>query len=514
MKSDDILVIDLFAGPGGLGEGISSVMDKNGNYPFKIGVSVEKEPSAHKTLTTRAFYRKIKHSEFGIESYNDYLLGNLTREELFERFPQEAKEAQQETLNTPHALGDDNEAIHSRIRQLVALHGDRAKVVIGGPPCQAYSLAGRSRNAGIKEYKAEKDHRNFLYKEYLKVLSIAQPDVFVMENVRGILSAKIDGEIMFPQILKDLRAPGRITKITTPRYKIFSLVVDAKDLTNPIYDDPTDFLIKSENYGIPQARHRVILLGVREDIKRVPETLTPFESQPTVEQVLADLPKLRSGFSKRKDSATDWGSAVSKNATQVKRLLKKQFERAKDLDIKPLRNLNRSEFQPVKAPRQMPEHLVKWYRAVEPPCVLNHETRGHMESDLLRYAYSAAFAQLSGGVSPKARDFPADLAPAHENWNSGAHADRFRTQSANKCSTTVTSHISKDGHYFIHYDPKQCRSLTVREAARLQTFPDNYLFEGNRTQQYVQVGNAVPPYLAQQIGNVVMELLESNNSRS
>ncbi|EGQ7792743.1 DNA cytosine methyltransferase [Vibrio parahaemolyticus] len=509
METGEVLVIDLFAGPGGLGEGISSVTHDNGKNPFKIGVSVEKEPSAHKTLTTRAFYRKVKNSELGIENYNEYLLGNLTREELFERFPREAKEAQQETLNTPHALGDDNEDIHSRIRQLVVEHGDRPRVVIGGPPCQAYSLAGRSRNAGIKDYKAEKDHRNFLYKEYLKVLSIAQPDVFVMENVRGILSAKIDGEIMFPRILKDLRAPGRVTKIATPRYKVFSLVVDANDPTNPAYDDPTDFLIKSENYGVPQARHRVILLGVRADIERVPGTLAPFEHQSTVEQVLADLPKLRSGFSKRKDNATDWGSVVSKNATQVKRLLKK-FALAQELDIKPLKNLARSASQPVECPLQMPEHLATWYRAVEPPCVLNHETRGHMESDLLRYAYSAAYTQLSGGTSPKARDFPDDLAPAHENWKSGSHADRFRTQAANKCSTTVTSHISKDGHYFIHYDPKQCRSLTVREAARLQTFPDNYKFEGNRTQQYVQVGNAVPPYLAQQIGRVVMDLLSRN----
>lgn len=508
MNNKEALVIDLFAGPGGLGEGFSSVKDNSGNTFFKIGISVEKEASAHKTLTTRAFYRKIKGFADGLARYNEYLSGVISRQQLFHLFPEQAEEAAVETLYSPKALGEDNEAIHKRITELVKAYGDHPKIVIGGPPCQAYSLAGRSRNAGIKDYIAEKDHRNFLYKEYLKVLSIARPDVFVMENVRGILSAKIDGKIMFPRILKDLRAPGRVTKIATPRYKIFSLVVNANDPTNPAYDDPNDFLIKSENYGIPQARHRVILLGVRADIEKVPEILTPFEYRPTVEQVLADLPKLRSGFSKRKDNTTDWGSIVSKNATQVKRLLKVQFKQAKNLDIKPLKNLSRSATLPVKLPIQIPEHLIEWYQAVETPCVLNHETRGHMESDLLRYAYSAAFTQLSGGISPKARDFPNDLAPDHENWNSGAHADRFRTQAANKYSTTVTSHISKDGHYFIHYDPKQCRSLTVREAARLQTFPDNYLFEGNRTQQYVQVGNAVPPFLAQQIGEIVRKLLD------
>ncbi|WP_341661071.1 DNA cytosine methyltransferase [Vibrio sp.] len=510
MKKNEVLVIDLFAGPGGLGEGISSVTDDNGNSPFKIGISVEKEPSAHKTLTTRAFYRKIKKNKLGIKKYNDYLLGRLSREELFKSFPQEAKEAQQETLYTPHALGEDNEDIHKRISELVKDYGDKPRVVIGGPPCQAYSLAGRSRNAGIKDYKAEKDHRNFLYKEYLKVLSIAKPDVFVMENVRGILSAKIDGEIMFPRILKDLRAPGRVTKTPTPRYKIFSLVVEAEEPENPSYVDSTDFLIKSENYGVPQARHRVILLGVRSDIEKTPGVLTPFESQVTVEDVLADLPKLRSGFSKRKDNTTDWRKVVSKNAAQVKKLLTEQLEQVKDLDIAPLKRLVRTASQPVGFPCQMPDYLREWYREEQPPCILNHQTRGHMESDLLRYAYSAAYTQLSGGVSPKARDFPDALAPAHDNWKSGAHADRFRTQAANKCSTTVTSHISKDGHYFIHYDPKQCRSLTVREAARLQTFPDNYLFEGNRTQQYVQVGNAVPPYLAQQIGKVVLLILKGS----
>lgn len=508
MKTNEALVIDLFAGPGGLGEGFSSVKGENDNPFFNIGVSVEKEPSAHKTLTTRAFYRKIKDLRGGLDSYNEYLCGRITRQQLFDLFPEQAEEAAVETLHGPKALGEDNELIHKRIAELVKAHGDAPKVVIGGPPCQAYSLAGRSRNAGNKSYKAEDDHRNFLYREYLKVLSIAQPDVFVMENVRGILSAKVGGEVMFPSILDDLRNPERATNIASPEYKIYSLVVEATDPHNPVYRDSSDYLIKAEEYGVPQARHRVILLGVRSDIEKAPSSLIPSDSQVSVKQVINDLPRLRSGFSKRKDELSTWEKAVSQNSTKIKALLKKRFDGASNLDLKPFTNLPRSASQPLESLSQVPKGLADWYRNNAPSRVLNHETRGHMDSDLLRYAYSAAFTQLSGGVSPKSRDFPEALAPKHENWKSGSHADRFRTQAANKCATTVTSHISKDGHYFIHYDPKQCRSLTVREAARLQTFPDNYLFEGNRTQQYVQVGNAVPPYLAQQIGEVVLGLIK------
>lgn len=510
MKTGEVLVIDLFAGPGGLGEGISSVADVNGNYPFKIGVSVEKEPSAHRTLTTRAFYRKIKTLDGALDNYFRYVRGELTREELFDLYPNQAKVASNETLEEPRALGEDNALIHARIRELLATHHG-AKVVIGGPPCQAYSLAGRSRNAGIRDYKAEDDHRNFLYKEYLNVLAIVQPSVFVMENVRGILSAKIDGNVIFPQILKDLRDPGAVTGASdVPKYKIFSLVVEANDPTDPQYSDSSDFLIRSENYGIPQARHRVILLGVRQDLNCIPDTIHPFTQAVTVEQVLSDLPPLRSGFSKQKDIQKNWENKVQENSKKLKYLLKRQFD-SEDVDrlnLDPILGLGRHSFELMKVKQVLPSHLESWYLKNHPGCVLNHATRGHMTSDLLRYAFSAAFTKLSGGTSPKARDFPAELAPDHENWETGAHADRFRTQAANKYATTITSHISKDGHYFIHYDPRQCRSLTVREAARLQTFPDNYIFEGNRTQQYVQVGNAVPPYLALQIGKVVMKLLE------
>ena len=125
-----------------------------------------------------------------------------------------------------------------------------------------------------------------------------------------------------------------------------------------------------------------------------------------------------------------------------------------------------------------------------------------MKSDLGRYLFAAVFVTVRV-YSPKAADFPLVLSPDTRNWQSGVFNDRFRVQLADEASTTVTSHISKDGHYFIHPDPLQCRSLTVREAARLQTFPDDYLFMGNRTQQYVQVGNAVPPYLARQIAKLV-----------
>ena len=150
--------------------------------------------------------------------------------------------------------------------------------------------------------------------------------------------------------------------------------------------------------------------------------------------------------------------------------------------------------------------LRSWYLDKRLQGVCNHETRSHMDTDLARYVFAACYAKLHG-ISPKLSDFPADLQPDHNNAASGDFDDRFRVQVAGLPSTTITSHMSKDGHYFIHPDPTQCRSLTVREAARLQTFPDNYYFCGPRTSQCVQVGNAVPPLLAYQIAGSLWKLL-------
>jgi len=150
-----------------------------------------------------------------------------------------------------------------------------------------------------------------------------------------------------------------------------------------------------------------------------------------------------------------------------------------------------------------------WYADYALAGVCNHESRGHIQDDLLRYFFAAVFAKLHGH-SPYLNDFPRELLPKHKNAAEGSKFnDRFRVQISGRPSTTVVSHISQDGHYYIHYDPRQCRSLTVREAARLQTFPDNYLFEGNRTQQYHQVGNAVPPLLAYQIAQLVANVLKN-----
>lgn len=508
MGKKGVEVIDLFAGPGGLAEGFSAFADKSGHRPFNIGISVEKEASAHRTLELRSFYRS-----FGDEvpnAYYEYLRGEITRNDLFERFPLNSEIAQAETLNGPRELGrrNDDQEIFRAIRQNLRSTRDDT-VVIGGPPCQAYSVVGRARSKGISGYKAEKDRRHFLYRDYLRILAMASPAVFVMENVKGILSSQVNGSNIFPRILEDLSHPSKaLRQDRGPRYKIYSLVERQLDLGDL---NDGNYIIASENYGIPQARHRVILLGVREDLKTTPHTLRQSNHQYTVADAIGDLPKIRSGLSRENDSPEAWceyirhySKAVSKELRAAGLAGRVALNAAKGASrLKSIGGLFiAADQKSIRDPK-----LRRWFTDKRIGGYINHESRLHMASDLQRYLFSACFAKQSAGISPRAHQIPKKFAPKHESWNSGNFVDRFKVQSANRPSSTITSHVAKDGHYFIHYDPAQCRSLTVREAARLQTFPDNYRFEGNRTEQFTQIGNAVPPLLARQIADVVWELL-------
>lgn len=523
MKSA-IKVIDLFAGPGGLGEGFSQFKHNN-QYPFQIDISVEKEESAHRTLTLRSFYRKFRHTETP-EAYYEYLRNpDLGTEYLADKFPDEWASAVKETLGQPRELGSsDDTIIFNRLKEIKRSHNGPF-VVIGGPPCQAYSVMGRIKNNSIEGYKAEDDHRNFLYKEYLKVIDLIGPEVFVMENVRGFITAKVNDQRMFPLILEDLKCPGTAVGNTKGKtYQIFSLShvpSGINDKGEPYYESDQNFVIKSEKFGVPQSRHRVILLGVRSDIaqRRLPSILTE-KTMTSTDQVLDGLPVLRSAVSRQKDNEELWRSTIRAVGLD----LIEQLTSVNNTELvshieNVLNTISQTEFEAgnkryVKSKKiglnNCSSELEAFYLDKKLKGHLNHFARSHMPSDLQRYLFCAAFAEKNCErriPSPSKKDFLEGLAPNHKSWESGKFADRFRVQFRGSPSSTITSHINKDGHFFIHYDPKQCRSLTVREAARLQTFPDNYFFEGNMTQQFIQVGNAVPPYLAFQIASVVFSTL-------
>jgi len=501
-----IKVIDLFAGPGGLGEGFASVGPDDAPT-FKIAVSVEKEASAHKTLTLRAFTREFKNRVLP-EKYYEYLRGETTKDALIEAYPKEWKAANEETLGAPVELGKHNDLIYKKIGE--ALGENKAPwILIGGPPCQAYSLAGRARNANNKKYIAGEDGRHFLYKEYLEIIKKFKPTVFVMENVKGMLSSSPTGQPIFDQILLDLKNPDK----KNLKYNIFSLsnAPSSNDLFGSCFTSK-DFVIKSEKYGIPQARHRVVLLGVRSDVSdNKVQTLLTETPEVNIGKVLANMPRLRSGLSKGVDDQSNWQKIVKDSLNSASKVLNMD---PKKILKKPLPASRGKKFTPAKITlsKDLPTKLRDWLLDTRLAGVIQHETRSHMNSDIERYVYVALFG-FYRNQSPLISDFPVHLLPAHKNVHSGKFVDRFKTQVKHLPSKTITSHIAKDSHAFIHFDPLQSRGLTVREAARIQTFPENYFFEGNRTEQYVQVGNAVPPFLARQIAEVVQEIIWGQSSQ-
>jgi DNA (cytosine-5)-methyltransferase 1 len=531
-----IPVIDLFAGPGGLGEGFSH---SNGRTKFDVRLSFEVDPIACQTLRLRSFFR-LSEGTPARKSYYAVMRGELTVEQLKAKHKALWDEATSHIIETELGSPETKLSVHKRIR--AAVSGSEF-VLIGGPPCQAYSIIGRSRRLGVasesngrqtivrrQELAREfyKDPKHRLYREYLEILAVHRPVAFIMENVKGLGSARTginnDAGGMFGLIQSDLQNPKRALEHEIPagvlnefgtlkdaRYRLFTLAERHPDKPKSLFPGSqppaaSDFVVRSEDYGVPQARHRIIILGLRSDVAEIPETLSR-QKPLSVREVLKGLPRIRSTVSGKN---RDWAEAFRNESWRVPPGIKRSLGWGAALEeiLNSSRRLSNGRAWVSSEPSIRPNSgALRFILDPELKGTAQHEARSHMPSDLVRYLYCALFAQKYGR-SPVLTEWPGDLLPNHANVESEygkvttrGFDDRFKVQGlidsvrGPQPSSTVTSHIAKDGHYYIHFDPSQCRSLTVREATRLQTFPDNYFFCGNRTQQYHQVGNAVPPYL-------------------
>lgn len=505
-------IVDIFAGPGGLAEGFCS-LSQDGKRLFHVSLSIEKENYAFATLYCRAFCRQFPPGKLPDEYYS-FVKGNLTAEQMYAAWPEQTAAATEETWQI--SMGEDNHsAVDDRIRGHIS--GMRDWILIGGPPCQAYSYAGKVGNRMRKDYQPEKDTRYYLYREYIRLIGMHAPKLFVLENVPGMLSAQLHGQKIIGSVLEGLRNPAEaITEwlkctINAPRYQLLALDhgLMAEDA------DPKKFIVKAADFGLPQNRQRIIIIGVREDVDPGNFSAPGHARAATVREVLEGLPEVRSPLSKGKESHAAWkrvfedmaagGSWLEEISAMHGSMMADSFLSLLQRMPERVNVSSGSEYLHGNFP---PAWNCDWYMDEYLEGVLHHQARPHIGSDFIRYLFASCFADLFGR-SPRLPDFPLDFYPAHENAHSKNFDDRFRALLADQPSHTIISHLSKDGHAFIHPDPLQCRSLTPREAARIQTFPENYYFFGGRGAQFKQIGNAVPPYLAKLIAESVVPLLSS-----
>lgn len=410
--------LDLFAGAGGLSEGFT----RAGYDPV---AHIEMDTAACYTLKTRASYHWLKR-ENKLDIYSRYLNGEITREDFYKNIPQSIID----TVLNYEISNDTLPKIFSEVDKL--LNGKRLDLIIGGPPCQAYSLAGRSRS----ETKMVGDKRNYLYKHYAEFLKRYRPKYFVFENVLGLLSAKDeDGTLHFENMQSLFKEYG---------YSIEYRQLNAKD------------------YGVLQNRKRIILIGKLGEGEHAfyPDIAKVIDSY-KVGELFCDLPSIQAG-----------GGVITPVATKKYRGKYLTIAGIKEYDTEP---------------------------------VTFHQARPNTEQDLEIYRIVVkTWNKDKKRVSYT--DLPERL---RTHNNTKCFLDRFKVVAGNlTCAQTVVAHICRDGHYYIHPDIKQNRSLTPREAARIQTFPDNYYFEStsgkpSRTLAYKQIGNAVPVLLAYKIAEAL-----------
>lgn len=398
-----IKYIDLFAGAGGLSEGFI-------REGYRAVAHVEMNKEATNTLKTRmAFHYLNAYNKKNL--YLSYLKNEITRNELWNSVPKElidsviANEVSDSTIKP----------IFKKIDELIK--SEQVDLIIGGPPCQAYSLVGRSRDPK----RMEGDARNYLFKYYAKFLERYNPKAFVFENVLGLLTA---GNRKYLNEMIELF-----------RYLGYSVVFDK--------------LIASD-YGVLQNRQRIIIIGMKNNQRFDFSQLEKIKNSWTLKkEILSDLPKLKPG----------------------------------------------EELPIVKYTKPINEYLKTSNIRNGIDFTTQHFARPHNDRDL--EIYSIAIRKwLDKGSRLKYTDLPKRL-QTHRNTTS--FLDRFKVVNHNGCSHTLVAHIAKDGHYYIYPDKNQTRSISVREAARIQSFPDDYFFEGGRSAAFRQIGNAVPPLMAQKI---------------
>ncbi|WP_099147131.1 DNA cytosine methyltransferase [Bacteroides sp. KFT8] len=406
--------IDLFAGAGGLSEGFI----RAGFTPI---AHIEMNKYACDTLRSRMAYHYLKQHN-RLEEYIKYLKEKQEGEsgqKLWEKVPDEVIDSVINKEISDETLAD----IFIKVDKLKG--NKQVDFIIGGPPCQAYSIVGRARDP--KNMK--KDPRNFLYKYYLQFLKRYEPKMFVFENVPGILSAQ--NGIHLENILKGIDKAG---------YKI-----ELKKL-------------KASDYGVLQNRERVIIVGWRKELNlKYPELEKEENPYKILPDLFSDLPERQQG----EGSLTDIVQYVAPATGYLQ-----QSKVRNSLDF-----------------------------------TTQHIARPHNLIDLEIYKRA-----IKLWLEKKARLNYADLPPELQKHNNKqAFLNRFQVVNHEGCCHTVVAHIAMDGHYYIYPSLKQIRSITVREAARIQSFPDDYYFEGSRTAAFKQIGNAVPVILAEKIANKIKE---------
>ena len=271
----------------------------------------------------------------------------------------------------------------------------------------------------------------------------------------------------------------------------------------------------------PKTGTESFIVGVRSDLEVEPRLLAKSTSVQTCRDAIGNLPPLRSGLTRTKDSYDNWKNVFS-NISESDWYAEEEYSEVAE----EIRSVLEAGFRPEHgtgsefcAERRASGNKSRYEQWVVDSSIggfCNHASKSHMQDDLLRYLFLACKRRLDSDQTSKLQDLPNALLPKHKNAsakllaNGGKAAkfiDRFFVQAFDKPARTIVSHIAKDGHGFTYPDPKQARTLTVREAARLQTFPDDF-FSWTQSEQYKQVGNAVPPLLSRQIAEIVNEILE------